>query len=134
MCGADRRSRFAAGVDRPLSAVETAFEVPAGDAPQLGKGEFTLAIWMQSDEVADRLSGDLLSQYDLTLRRGFHLTLKSNPGVTATQANRRHLQFGIDDDRVSPWRDCGRPWDLRVHPRTLNAAEIETLAGRQPAR
>lgn len=108
-------------------AVETAFEVPAGEAPQLGKGEFTLAIWMQSDEVADRLPGDLLSQYDPTLRRGFHLTLKSNPGVTTTQANWRHLQFGIDDDRESPWRDCGRPgtallaFALAVHEGALYA-------------
>ena len=34
---------------------------------------------------------------------------KSNPGVTTSQANWRHLQFGIDGGRASEWTDCGRP-------------------------
>ncbi len=63
---------------------------------QLVAGDFTLAMWMQSDEVAERLSGDLMSQYDTARHRGFHLTLKSNPGVTSNQANWRHLH---DDAR-----------------------------------
>ncbi|MDY0168076.1 MAG: LamG-like jellyroll fold domain-containing protein [Thermoguttaceae bacterium] len=84
-------------------------EVPAEHAPKLGKGDFSIAVWMQSDEVTDALPGDLLSRYDSARRRGCHLTLKSNPGVTASQANWRHLQFGIDDDRASEWQDCGRP-------------------------
>jgi len=119
------------GLNAHWPTVETAFEVPAGDAPQLGTAEFTLALWMQSDEVADRLPGDLLSQYDPVLRRGFHLTLKSNPGTTTTQANWRHLQFGIDDDRESPWRDCGRPgrallaFALTVHEGDLYAGTCE---------
>ncbi len=84
-------------------------EVPADHAPRLGRGEFTIAVWMQSDEAADVAPGDLASQYDPVKRRGFHLTLKSNMGVTSNQANWRHLQFGIDDGRASAWRDCGRP-------------------------
>jgi hypothetical protein len=43
------------------------------------------------------------------LKRGFHLTLKSNAGVTTTQANLRQLQFGIDNARDTEWLDCGRP-------------------------
>jgi outer membrane protein assembly factor BamB len=111
--------------------VEAPFEVAAGDAPRFGTGEFSLAVWMQSDEVADRLPGDLVSQYDPACRRGFHLTLKSNPGVTTNQANWRHLQFGIDDDRVSPWRDCGQPGNallafaLTVHEGNLYAGTCE---------
>ncbi len=111
--------------------VEAPFKVAAGDAPRFGTGEFSLAMWMQSDEVADRLSGDLVSQYDPACRRGFHLTLNSNPGVTTNQANWRHLQFGIDDDRVSPWRDCGRSGNaliafaLTVHEGILYAGTCE---------
>lgn len=111
--------------------VESLIEVPGDAAPQLGTGEFTLAMWIQSDEVADRLPGDIISQYDPVRRRGFHLTLKCNPGVTTNQANWRHLQFGIDDDRTSPWRDCGRPgnsllaFSLAVHEGGLYAGTCE---------
>ncbi len=125
-------------VDLEAPGASTAFkgcgaclEVPAADAPQLGKGEFTIAVWMQSDEVADVLSGDLVSQYDPAKRRGFHLTLKSNSGVTASQANWRHLQFGIDDDRALAWRDCGRPgqalfaFALATHEGALYAGTCE---------
>jgi hypothetical protein len=111
--------------------VATPFEVAAGDAPQLGAGEFSLAMWIQSDEVADHLPGDVISQYDPVRRRGFHLTLKCNPGVTTNQANWRHLQFGIDDNRMSSWRDCGRPGNaliafaLTVHEGILYAGICE---------
>jgi hypothetical protein len=83
--------------------------IAAADSPRLGTGEFTIALWAQSEEISDHLPGDLVSQYDRTTRRGFHLTLKTNAGVTSNQANWRHLQFGNDDDRASSWRDCGRP-------------------------
>lgn len=122
---------LARGLAAHWPAVDTPRQIPAGEAPQLGAGEFTLAMWIQSDEVADRLPGDLLSQYDPRRRRGFHVTLKSNPGVTSNQANWRHLQFGIDDDRASEWRDCGRPgqatfaFALAVHDGALYAGTCE---------
>lgn len=87
----------------------TWLEVPAAQAPRLGKGDFTVSVWMQSNETNGFIPGDLVSQYDGTRRRGFHLTLKSNLGITSNQANWRHLQFGIDDDKITSWRDCGRP-------------------------
>jgi hypothetical protein len=59
-------------------------------------------------DLAD-VPGDLLSQYDPARRRGFHLTIKNNAGVTLTQANYRQLQFGIDNQRESAWTECGRP-------------------------
>ena len=111
--------------------IDAAREIPADEAPRLGSGDFTLAMWMRSDEVADRLPGDLISQYDPVKRRGFHLTLKSNAGVTSNQANWRHLQFGIDDDRAAEWRDCGRPgkatfaFALAVHEGALYAGTCE---------
>ncbi|MBI5686599.1 MAG: LamG domain-containing protein [Verrucomicrobia bacterium] len=109
--------------------------VPAERAPRLGKGDFTVAVWMQSDEVSDVAPGDLVSQYDPVKRRGFHLTLKSNMGVTSNQANWRHLQFGIDDDRASAWADCGRPgkalfaFALAVHDGALYAGTCEPGKG-----
>lgn len=82
--------------------------IPADEAPKLSTGDFSISVWVRADGT-DRLTGDLLSQYDPKTRRGFHLTLKSSPGVTSNVANWRHLQFGIDDDKPGAWRDCGRP-------------------------
>ncbi len=106
-------------------------EIPAREAPQLSNGDFTLAMWIESAEIANRLPGDLISQYDPSKRQGFHLTLKTNAGVTTNQPNNRHLQFGIDDDRGSQWRDCGRPGNailafaLAVHEGALYAGTCE---------
>ncbi len=108
--------------------VERPVEIPSGEAPLLGTNAFTLALWVQSDEVADRLSGDLMGRYDLATRRGFHLTLKSSAGVTSNQANWRHLQFGVDDDRAWEWEDCGRPGNA-LFAFALAAHEGELYAG-----
>lgn len=114
-------------VDLPL--------VIAGDqAPQLGSGDFSISVWARAD-AADRITGDLVSQYDPKKKRGFHLTLKSNPGVTASQANWRHLQFGIDDDKPGTWRDCGRPgkalfaFAITTHEGALYAGTCEPGSG-----
>lgn len=119
--------------DAPVASwatVDQPREIPSEQAPKLGKGDFSISTWMKCD-ADDRLPGDLVSQYDPKKRRGFHLTLKSNPGVTTSQANWRHLQFGIDDDRASEWIDCGRPGNallafaLAVHEGSLYASTCE---------
>jgi hypothetical protein len=50
-------------------------EVAAPEAPKLGTSDFSIAVWARAD-AADRVTGDLVSQYDARKRRGFHLTLK----------------------------------------------------------
>ena len=118
------------GLVAHFPVVDKPREVSA-DSATLGNGDFTVALWAQSHEFSDRLPGDLVSQYDATRRRGFHLTLKCNPGVTSNQANWRHLQFGIDDNRESSWRDCGRPeralfaFSLATHEGSLYAGTCE---------
>jgi hypothetical protein len=125
----------AVGPSAAFKGIGSWLEVSADRAPRLGKGDFSLAVWMQSVEVADVTPGDLLSQYDPVNRRGFHLTLKSNPGATTSQANWRHLQFGIDDNQTSAWRDCGRPGKalfamaLATHDGALYAGTCEPGKG-----
>lgn len=106
-------------------------DIPADQSPKLGTADFSLAMWVRSDENSDRIAGDLISQYEPARRRGFHLTLKSNVGVTSNQANWRHLQFGIDDGRDRPWRDCGEPgaalfaFSMATHQGELYAGTCE---------
>ena len=110
-------------------------ELPAAQAPKLGTGDFALSVWMNSPTTRDDVPGDLVSQYDATRRRGFHLSLKTNAGVTFNQANDRDLQFWIDDNRESGWTDCGRPGDgllafgLAVHNRQLFAGVCRPAEG-----
>jgi dienelactone hydrolase len=112
-------------------AVDEPREVPTQAAPDLGQGDFSLAMWVQVGDKLDRPLGDLLSRYDPQTRRGYHLTLKSSPGVTSNQSNDRHLQFGIDDDRATEWRDCGRPgqalfaFSMATHEGALYAGTCE---------
>jgi dienelactone hydrolase len=106
-------------------------EVPPGRAPQLGTSDFTFALWLHTQERMDDIPGDILSQYDPAKKRGFHLSLKTNAGVTSSQPNFRHLHFGIDDGHESEWIDCGRPGNallafaLAVHEGALYAGTCE---------
>jgi hypothetical protein len=125
--GLDGRPGGAAGLD----GRGTFLEVPAREALALAKGDFSIALWIHTESQTDDVPGDILSRYDSKRRRGFHLTLKTNAGVTFSQANWRQLQFGIDDGRESPWVDCGRPGNallafaLAVHDGRLYAGTCE---------
>ncbi|MFM8175617.1 MAG: LamG-like jellyroll fold domain-containing protein [Pirellulaceae bacterium] len=76
-----------------------------------GKSDFTITLRFQIPYQTAYPSGDLISQYDAALHRGFHLSVVSATGVTSCSPNHRHLQLGIDDDRWSQWGDMGRPGD-----------------------
>ena len=83
-------------------------EVPVNSKTQLGDGDFSISTWMYTEEALDDVPGDIISQYDPSARRGFHLSLKSN-AVTTNPANSRQLNFGIDNNISSKWVDYGRP-------------------------
>ena len=122
-------------LDRDLAArsltLKEPREIAAKDVPELGKGDFSFSMWVKVSVKLDRPTGDLLSCYDPKTRRGYHVTLKSSPGVTSIQPNDRHFQFGIDDNRETEWRDCGRPgkalfaFSMAVHEGSLYAGTCE---------
>jgi hypothetical protein len=87
----------------------TWLEIPADMLPHFSHEDFTISVKVLCDASSTRVTGDLISQYDPASARGFHLTLKSSPGVTSSQAGFRHLQFGIDDQQLTSWQDHGRP-------------------------
>ena len=65
-------------------------------ALDLGTGDFTFSVQIHTDEVLDDVPGDIVSRYAPDTRTGFQFSLLNNAGVTAAQANYRHLHFGID--------------------------------------
>ena len=84
-------------------------EVPASPALGLGKGDFTLAVWVHTEESLDDVLGDLVSKYDPAARRGLNWCIKSGAGMTNSQANDRNVHFGIDAGTEPVWSDRGRP-------------------------
>ena len=90
--------------------------VPPSAGLNLGTGDFTIAVEIHTDDVLDDVPGDIVSRYARDTRTGFQFSLLSSAGVTAAQANYRHLHFGIDAGSEGAWIDCGRPGNnLRVY-------------------
>ena len=104
-------------------------EVQAQSHTAFGRGDFSIAAWVWTDGESADIPGDLVSQYDPATRRGFQLSLKTNSGVTFNQANYRQLQFGIDRDQITPWRDCGQPGKNSLLAFGLIAHRGELYAG-----
>ncbi len=104
--GPSKRVPRSAGFDGRASWLE----IEDNDHLRLNHHDFTVAAWVFTDPTVDDVPGDIVSQYDVRSRRGFHLSLKTNTGVTFSQPNLRQLQFGIDQNRTAEsWVDCGRP-------------------------
>jgi len=108
-------------------------ELSGAPALALGSRDFSLSLWVHTDAELDDVLGDLVSQYDPAARRGFQLSIQNLAGVTTSQANHRHLHFGIDQGRLEEsWTDHGRVgsavfvFALTVHEGSLYAATCES--------
>lgn len=97
-----------------LDGIRSYIEVPHAASLALGKGDFSIAVWVHTDSALDDALGDILSKYDPGTRTGVTLSVMNYPGVTCAQSNYRNLAFGIDAGRQDPaWTDCGRPGDAK---------------------
>ena len=119
-----------------FNGVDAWLEVPARHTPRLGKGAFSIAVWVHTAAELDDVLGDVLTQYDPDTRTGFTLSLMNYAGVTSAQSNWRNVLFGIDAGRIDPkWTDRGRPGNnqyvksLVVHDGDLYAATWEPGEG-----
>jgi len=83
--------------------------VPHNPSLALADGDFSIAVWLKTDAALDDVIGDILTKYDPATRRGFTLNVKHHAGMTSSTANYRNIEFGIDNDYLSEWQDCGRP-------------------------
>ena len=106
----------------------------------LGKGDFTLAVWVHTEESLDDVLGDLVSKYDPAARRGLNWCIKNGAGMTNSQANDRNVQFGIDAGTEPVWSDRGRPGNavyvmaMAVHDGKLFVGHLRGRPGRGGAR
>ncbi len=108
------------------------------DAPPLGDKPFEISLWVNADNLSDRLAGDLVSHYDPVTRTGFHLGIYTHGGVTNSQPNTRQLHFGIDQGQLEKgFTDHGRLGEavyifaMCVHKGKLYAATC--CAGKEQA-
>lgn len=110
-------------------------EVQSSPKLQLGKGDFSVALWVRAEDEAGGDPGDLVTLFDAEKRVGFNLSLRTNTGVTNSAANVRQLQFGIDAGSSPRWTDVGRPGNavlafaMAVHDGNLYAGTGDNAAG-----
>lgn len=127
---------FEAGGGALFDGVDDFIEVEDSDSLRFGKGDFSVAVWVQTErELTDGL-GDIASQYNAAKRRGFNFGMMNFAGVTSSQSNDRHVHFGIDSGAAEPvWTDCGRPgnavlvYSMAVYAGNLYAGTCEPGAG-----
>ncbi len=111
-------------------------ELPAQDAPPFGAGDFSLSLWVYTEQSLDDNLGDLVSKYDAQSRSGLNFGILTCSGVSNSQPNYRTVHFGIDHGQMdAQWTDCGRPgnavfiFGMAVYKGDLYAATCEPAAG-----
>lgn len=95
--------------DGTFDGIGAYIEVPSHPSLQLGTRDFAICARIHTRQELDDILGDVLDMYDPALRRGFTLSLKASAGGYQSQGTDRHVFFGIDNARISDWKDCGRP-------------------------
>jgi len=84
-------------------------QVESPKLQKLGTRAFSISVWVKTAAKLNDNLGTIISQYDPKTRKGFQLSIKNHAGVTSSQSNYRHLQFGIDNAKQSAaWKDHGR--------------------------
>ncbi len=84
-------------------------EVPNSPSLTLGKQDFTISVWIYTEKDIDDVVGDVFSKYDSTQRRGVNLSIKSSAGSYQSHGDDKIVHFGIDNDQMGKWEDCGHP-------------------------
>ncbi len=119
-----------------FDGIDDYVEVPDAASLALGTGDFTVAVWVHTEDRLKDVLGDILSKYDPVSRAGLNLGIMNYVGATSAQSNHRNLFFGIDGGGQAPqWTDVGRPgnnhmiWALSVYDGDLYAGTWEPAEG-----
>jgi hypothetical protein len=122
--GPTGKSKTAARFDGRKSIIEVA----NGNSLKFGEEDFTLAVWVHTEQNLDDAIGDILSKFDAQERRGFNWCIKNGAGTVGSQSNFRNVQFGIDAGSEPKWTDCGRP-GTNVFPMALATHDGKLFVG-----
>lgn len=88
-------------------------EVPDSRDLRFATEDFTVALWMFTENSLVDYLGTLVSKFSTENRRGFNLAMLTCSGVTSHQPNYRHLHFGVDGSGPCRWTDRGRPGNAK---------------------
>jgi hypothetical protein len=104
-------------------------EVPDSPSLQFGTDDFSVSVWVKLEGDVTGPIGDIIGKFDQKVRKGlnFHIT-GSSPGYSSL-SNSRHVEFGIDNAKMSPWVDCGKPWPSNPLIGTLIVHDGELYTG-----
>jgi hypothetical protein len=68
-----------------------------------------VSAWIWTTTELDDVVGDVFDMYDPARRRGITLCVNASAGGYQSQGSDRHVYFGIDNEQLGEWEDCGRP-------------------------
>lgn len=104
-------------------------EVPAAPGLMLGGSDFSISAWIRCPAAMSGNFGEIMGKFHGPSRCGFTLHVAgSSPGYNA-MCDTRHVHFGIDDAYLSPWLDCGKPWESNGLVTDLVVYEGDLYAG-----
>ncbi len=93
-----------------FDGIDAYIEVADSAKLDLGRGDFSVSVWVRTDKDIRDTLGDIISKYDPNHRKGLNLTIMNFSGDPSGQPNYRNVLFGIDDAKIDPeWTDCGKP-------------------------
>ena len=89
---------------------DSVIEVAHAAALDLGRQDFSIAVWVRCEKPMRGVFGDILSKFDAQQRRGINFSVAGSAPSYNAMSDARHVHFGIDDGYLGAWEDCGRPW------------------------
>jgi hypothetical protein len=99
-------------------------EVPHDSSWNLGRGDFSFAVWIHTEPELSDVLGDIVTKFDPAARKGFNFTINASAPGYNSSSNTRHLFFGLDNNTNGKWADCGRP-----NPKTHISDALTVLNG-----
>lgn len=93
-----------------FNGIDAYIEIPNNPSLDFGSDDFSISIWVYTEDALKDVLGDIISKFDPDKRKGFNFTIMNFAATPNSQSNYRNILFGIDDARLSPdFEDCGAP-------------------------
>lgn len=127
--------QYVAGIDGEsdgaalFNGIDSGIEVINPGTCLTGTNEFSISMWVNTNEKFTGVYGDILQKYDTQSRRGLNLWISGSSSAYCSPGNSRNVHFGIDDSIAMSWTDCGKPCETNTLISTLATYQGELYAG-----